>query len=416
MARSFAIAGKDLRLLWRDKSALFWVIVFPLLLGVLFGSIFGGDGESSAISLIVVDQDGTKESKAFIDRLKKSDAVNASLMAFAQAEAEVRAGKKTAYLVLPEGYGRSVASFAQSGQGKIKLGIDPSKKAEAGMLEGVVSQAAFGGMQDLMDDPGSMKTSVRSALDDPNSRLNESERRFLTELERFYGSGAVSGGSSNFKFEGPVVEKVTVSAKGVKPASAYDVSFPQALVWGLLGVVTTFAISLVKERQGGTLMRLRVSPLTFSEILMGKGLACFVACVSVMVLLLAVGATVFKLSINSIPMLALAIAASGVCFVGVMMLLSTLGRTEQAVSGSAWGVLIIMAMFGGGMIPLFVMPSWMQAASNLSPLKWAVMAIEGALWRGFSFNEMALPLVVLVGVGLVSFGLGVQMLRRSRDL
>ena len=67
-----------------------------------------------------------------------------------------------------------------------------------------------------------------------------------------------------------------------------------------------------------------------------------------------------------------------------MMLISTLGRTEQSASGAGWAILLVMAMLGGGMVPLFVMPAWMATASNVSPVKWAILALEGALWRGFT--------------------------------
>ena len=54
------------------------------------------------------------------------------------------------------------------------------------------------------------------------------------------------------------------------------------------------------------------------------------------------------------------------------------------------------------------MPSWMQALSHVSPVKWAILAMEGAVWRGFSFNEMLLPCGILVGVGLLCFAIGVR--------
>jgi ABC-2 type transport system permease protein len=63
------------------------------------------------------------------------------------------------------------------------------------------------------------------------------------------------------------------------------------------------------------------------------------------------------------------------------------------------------------MIPLFVMPSWMQTVSNASPVKWGILALEGATWRGFSASEMALPVGVLLGVGVAGFALGVRLFR-----
>ena len=59
------------------------------------------------------------------------------------------------------------------------------------------------------------------------------------------------------------------------------------------------------------------------------------------------------------------------------------------------------------------MPPWMLVASNVSPAKWAILGLEGALWRGFSPAEMALPCGILVGVGLVCFTLGARAFRTS---
>ena len=74
-----------------------------------------------------------------------------------------------------------------------------------------------------------------------------------------------------------------------------------------------------------------------------------------------------------------------------------------------------LTMFGGGMIPLFVMPAWMQTVSNLSPVKWGILALEGATWRGFSAAEMALPVGVLVLAGVAGLGLGVRLFRDGED-
>jgi ABC-2 type transport system permease protein len=96
-----------------------------------------------------------------------------------------------------------------------------------------------------------------------------------------------------------------------------------------------------------------------------------------------------------------------------MMRLAVVGRTEAAAGGIGWAVLLVLSMIGGGMIPLFAMPSWMVPISHASPAKWAILALEGAIWRGFSPAEMALPLCVLLGVGVVGFTVGVRAFRWS---
>ena len=98
-----------------------------------------------------------------------------------------------------------------------------------------------------------------------------------------------------------------------------------------------------------------------------------------------------------------------------MMFISTLGRTEQSAGGAGWAMLMIMAMLGGGMMPLYFMPAWLRSFSNISPVKWGIFALEGAIWRNFNFTEMTKPCLILLVIGLASFLLGVYILSRQQD-
>ena len=76
-----------------------------------------------------------------------------------------------------------------------------------------------------------------------------------------------------------------------------------------------------------------------------------------------------------------------------------------------WPLLVAVifgSLFGGGMVPLAVMPEWMQSVSAISPVKWMIVAYEGAIWRGFSMAEMAVPCAILVTIGVVAFALGAR--------
>jgi ABC-2 type transport system permease protein len=61
------------------------------------------------------------------------------------------------------------------------------------------------------------------------------------------------------------------------------------------------------------------------------------------------------------------------------------------------------------------MPSWMRAVSVLSPVRWGILGLEGAIWRHFTLSEMALPCAILVGVGIVGFVVG-WLLSARRDV
>jgi ABC-2 type transport system permease protein len=47
----------------------------------------------------------------------------------------------------------------------------------------------------------------------------------------------------------------------------------------------------------------------------------------------------------------------------------------------------------------------------VSPVKWAILAFEGAIWRGFSWQEMMLPFAILLATGAVTFLLGARAFR-----
>lgn len=151
-----------------------------------------------------------------------------------------------------------------------------------------------------------------------------------------------------------------------------------------------------------------MAPIDRAHILAGKALACFTTTLTVSIGLFVFGIAVFGIRPDSFAILFLAVVSSSFAFVGIMMFLSVLGRTEQAAGGISWAVLLIMAMLGGGMVPLFFMPSWMRTVGHFSPVKWAILAMEGAIWRHFSLAEMILPCGILVAVGIFCFFIGVR--------
>jgi ABC-2 type transport system permease protein len=174
----------------------------------------------------------------------------------------------------------------------------------------------------------------------------------------------------------------------------------------------SFGISLVVERTHGTLVRLRMAPLTRMQILGGKAIACFISLLIVEAMLLGL-ALVMGVRPSSYGILALAGLSCAICFVGFMMLVASLGKTEQSASGAAWAILMPMSMLGGAMVPQFIMPPWMQAAGMISPIRWALVALEGGVWRNFSLGEMVVPCAILISVGIACFALGTRGLKEA---
>lgn len=111
---------------------------------------------------------------------------------------------------------------------------------------------------------------------------------------------------------------------------------------------------------------------------------------------------------------AVVLSCNAICFVGISMLLASAGKTEEAVGGSSSAVMLIMMMLGGAMVPRFVMPAWLQNLSHISPIKWAILSVEGATWRDFSYLGLLPSCGVLLATGAVCMGIGILLLRRSQ--
>jgi len=430
MRKIVALAAKDIQVLMHDPAAVFFTCFFPLAVAIFFGSIFAGvgGGQTSAMNVAVVDEDGTEGSRAFAQTLRDSPEVNVLDAVRGEADAwvpltrrdatdMVRRGKALAYVILPPGFGEARERMFWGEPPKIETGIDPSRKAEAAMLQGVLTRHLFEGMQEFFSDPAKMREQMqegrRQLKEVPAEELGfdrELLLRFFDDLERFMEEmperDGTFGGWQPMEME---VKDVAFEWEG--PTSSYHITFPQGVIWAMLACAATFGVSLVVERTSGTLQRLRAAPIGRWHILAGKSLACFVVTVLVCALVFAVGAIGFGVRPHSVGLLALAVVCSATCFVGMMMGCSVLGKTERSAAGFGWAIMLTMAMLGGASMPLVFMPGWMKAVSSFSPVRWAIYSLEGAVWRGFGLGEMLLPCGILVGAGMLFYALGVAAFR-----
>lgn len=415
MTPMLALALKDLRILFRNKGRIFFTFIWPIIVTVLFGLAFGGGNDpQSQPRLAIVDQDDTDGSRAFIASLQ--DSFELTPMNRGDAENAVRRGERSGYLVLTPGFGVASERMFYGEPKQVVLGVDPARKAEAGMIEGLLMKHAAEDMQHLFTDPAASSRMVDKALgelkDAPPDQV-ASVQRFLGELQAFVNTPQSPAVAQQAQWQPLKVVAEDVARQRSGPDNAFEITFPQGVIWGLIGCMMTFGISLVTERTRGTFVRLQMAPLTRSQILGGKALACFMAIAIVQVVLFAI-AWNFGVRPTSIPKLVLALASAAICFVGFMMLIAGMGRTEETAAGAAWAVLMPLAMFGGAMVPTFVMPRWMQSIGYVSPVRWAMLAIEGGVWRNFSIAEMALPCAILVTMGLACFALGTRGLNSSQ--
>jgi len=420
------MVGKDLRLLLRDRMATFFTLFFPLAMAIFFGTMFGGGEErgSRGIRIAVVDEDRTPESRAFVSRLRQAPEFAVDSTSRAAAHEAVRLGNRTAFVVLPPGFGATRQRLFYGAPPEVELGLDPSRKAESGLIQGVLTKMLSERMQDLFAHPDALRRQNQQTLEalDTTRALPQVERgsitRFLGELDRFLVSRqqadsaadkAAPGGGTGWQ---PVAFRTSDVAHLQRgPRNAYQISFPQGVIWAIISSANSFALSLVLERTRGTLVRLRAAPMARGRILLGKAVGCLLTILAMSTVLLLIGALVFHVRPSSPPLLAVAVISAAIGFVGIMMLISVMGRSQRGVSGLGWAAMMMMSMTGGGMVPLFAMPAWMQSASVVSPVRWAIIAIEGGIWRDFTVAQMAVPCGVLLAIGIIGYTVGIRVFR-----
>lgn len=417
----FALALKDIRLLLRNRGALFFTVAWPLLIAIFFGMIFGGGGGSSRPKVALVVQESHEATERFAEALLKLDTLEVDRVDAASAEQLVRQGKRSAAVVLPPGFGARSAQVFNGDPPQVELWLDPSRKAERAMIDGMLMKLGGEAMFANISDPNARQRWLeqsRAGLEriDPASRQQFSD--FFDALDAMMATPEATAPQGQDKESGGTgFTPLTVSARDITvakhgPANGFAISFTQGMFWALLGALMSFVTALVLERMEGTWNRLRSSPMSAGSLLFGKALACFLVMFSSLLLMAVVGALLFKVMPHSLPKLMAAFLAASIAFTGIMMLLASIGGSVQSASGAAWAVMMPLAMVGGAMIPLFAMPPWMLQLSNLSPVKWAVLAIEGAIWRGFSVAEMATPIAILLATGVVCAVLGAWRITR----
>lgn len=392
------LVAKDIRLLLRDYAALFVTFVFPVVYCIFFGVIFATRNTPvSTVPLLFVNEDNSPLSRELLSRLESSGSVELLPAPERRPAETVRRGEAPAFLHIKAGFadaaaGDEDAAMGSGGQGRssgsVVLVSDPSRPAEAGLVRARVVEALAGLLDQLGNHGGAPRRSASPTREAAADR----------EVVRI----------GPFTLENEQADSIGL------PANAYAFSFPQGIVWSVLGCTATFGLSIFQERLAGTLARLRAGPIGMARILAGKAGACFLSTILLAAALFGLAWLAFEVRIERIGLLALSLLAVATCFVGLMMLLSVLGRTHRSASGITWAVLLVMAMTGGGMVPRFYMPGWLQGVSDFSPVKWSILAMEGPVWRGFSGSDLVLPWGILVGTGVGCFLAGVTVFHLQR--
>jgi ABC-2 type transport system permease protein len=113
----------------------------------------------------------------------------------------------------------------------------------------------------------------------------------------------------------------------------------------------------------------------------------------------------FGIRVNGSWLGLLAIVLASCCMAASFgLMLAAFGRTPAATRGIAIFVVLLLTMLGGGWVPAFVFPKWMQTATLGVPTRWAMDGLDAVIWRGGDLGAALMPVAVLLAFTTV-FGL-----------
>jgi ABC-2 type transport system permease protein len=186
---------------------------------------------------------------------------------------------------------------------------------------------------------------------------------------------------------------------------------PGSMMIGLLFIVELVLRDLLREKRGGTLSRILASPARTGEVVAGKVGAAFAITMISCIILLAVSRIGFSVGLGDPLALLLHTVGTILMCTGVMTLLYGAISSERAADAIMSVVIIVMALFGGSMVPFEQMPAMLQAAGRFSPVYWASDGFRKIFLLEASAADVALNLLVLYALGAATLIPGSLLIR-----
>jgi len=194
------------------------------------------------------------------------------------------------------------------------------------------------------------------------------------------------------------------------------------IVPGLVGVILTLtlvlvtAMAIVRERERGTLEQLIVTPITKTELMLGK-IAPYVGVGLVqMTTVLVVGRFVFDVPLTGNVLLLYGVALIFVvASLALGLLVSTLVRTQQQAMQVSFFFVLPNILLSGFMFPRAAMPAAFQWLGLLLPLTHFLKVLRGILLRGVGLEALWVEALILTAFAVGLIGLAVRRFHKTLD-
>lgn len=413
-----AMVRKDLLLFFGDRRSVIVSFVVPIAIASFFGSLFSGaqTREPARIAAVIVDEDGSAISSAIVAGAREDPALKVTTPTAAEAREAVRKGGTSVAVVIPRGFGEAAgaAFFGAGEKPSLEILFDPSHAMELAVVRGVltqhvmqaVSREMFAGAQGRAQIEKSLAEIGKSGLPDTEKR---SLAQMLQAIQGYYRAEEEKGSTSNAGTPGLsipyTVREEAVTAGAAVAYNGYAHSFAGMGIQFLLFAMANLGVEILLERQRGLWKRLRSAPVSRLTLLASK--AASGALISLMILGVSF---VFAIAVFGVRIHGSVLGFLAVCLSCSIMaatfglLVAALGNTPATARGVTSLAVLMMVMLGGAWVPSFVFPAWLQQATKVVPVRWAVDGLDAMTWRGLGLSAAIPPTLVLLGFAVV-FGL-----------
>lgn len=365
---------KEFRQVRRDWVSLMLLILIPAFLMLMVGKALNFDVKN--VQLAVFDQDKSSQSRGFIRAFTNSGyfTVVADVAGYAEIETNIESGKALAALVIP-------ADFAK----RLDRGDDTP-------------------VQILID--GSNSNTATTALGYMNTIIQTYSSNLRTEFMTRRGQ----------RFDPPIDPRPKVWYNPNLSSTKFLVPGFIGFILMLASVIST-ALSIVREKESGTMEQLTVSPLRTSEIVIGKTLPYFLIALASSALVLGIAWLFFDIAVRGhIIWLYLGIVIFLFAALGQGLLISAIAEKQQiAFLIAVLSSILPTFLLSGLVFPIRSMPWALQIISNITPVKFFLIVLRGVMLKGTGPDVFWRELLYMLLFAVITLALSARIMWKKRQ-
>jgi ABC-2 type transport system permease protein len=399
MKKLFLIGLKDLKLAFRDRAALTFMLLAPFLLTVGMGFVTGaiGGGSTSGIEqipVVLVDEDGGQLGQALMDLFQSEDLAGLVLQTVAEdsesARAAIDADEAAAAVIIPAGFTKSIIpedGGAVPGEVvRIEVYTNPTRPVSAGVIQSIVEEFA---------------SRVETGRVGGEVVLTQMLEAGLVRPEQIQALAAEVGArQANAVNETPAIHlKAAVSGEEQQPFNPMAYMAPGMALMFLMFTVSNGGRSFLAEQAQGTLPRLLVSPTTSAQVMIGKVFGIYLTGVMQMLILVVASSVLFGIQWGDPLGVLVLILAAVFGSTGWGMLMTSVLRTPGQVGSIGTAIMLVFGILGGSFVQTSIMPGWFQWLSKITPNAWGLDGFT-ILGLGGNLADLGKPLLGLAVMGV----------------